>query len=227
MAAISERIPPLGSGDHLSWEEFERRLGTLPRGYRAELVEGVVFTVPPVKHEGHGKPHSGLGGWLMHYAAFTTGVEMSDNATLRCDSRNIFQPDALLRLEERLGGKSQVSEDDYLEGAPELIAEVAGTSAAQDLHEKLRVYERIGVREYIVWQVHDRKIDWFELRRGKYERLTADSGGLPHSNVFPGLVLDAAALLQGDLARVLTVLQQSLAQPSHAAFVRKLAERGQ
>lgn len=226
MALVVERIPPLGCGDHLSWEEFERRLSTLPRGYRAELVEGVVFMVPPVRHEGHGKPHSGLGGWLMHYAAFTPGVEMSDNATLRCDSRNIFQPDALLRLEERLGGKSQVTADDYLEGAPELIAEVAGTSAAQDLHEKLRVYERIGVREYLVWQVYDRKLDWFELRHGKFEPLLPNAAGITHSNVFPGLALDAAALLRGDLARVLLVLQQSLADPGHAEFVRHLSEQG-
>ncbi|HIK35038.1 MULTISPECIES: hypothetical protein [unclassified Thermosynechococcus] len=41
----------------------------------------------------------------------------------------MVQPDALLRL---VNGTSRISEEDYLEGAPELIVAIASSSAAYD-----------------------------------------------------------------------------------------------
>ena len=76
------------------------------------------------------------------------------------------------------GGQSRVSDDDYLEGAPELIVEIAASSATYDLHDKLRVYRRNGVREYVVWRVHDRQIDWFVLADEEYRRLEPDAAGV-------------------------------------------------
>ena len=55
-----------------------------------------------------------------------------------------------------------------IEGAPELVAEIAASSATIDLGDKLRAYRRNGVQEYIVWQVFDQKIDWFSLQNGDY-----------------------------------------------------------
>jgi len=37
----------------------------------------------------------------------------------------------------------------YLEGAPELILEIAGSSVSYDVHDTLEVYRRHGVREYL------------------------------------------------------------------------------
>jgi Uma2 family endonuclease len=37
--------------------------------------------------------------------------------------------------------------DGYIEGAPELIAEIAAGSASYDLHDKLNAYRRNKVRE--------------------------------------------------------------------------------
>lgn len=98
----------------------------------------------------HGQPHSYIMAWLGVYHAATPGTDLADNTTVRLDADNEPQPDALLRLEV---GNSQVDEDDYIAGAPELIVEIATSSAAYDLREKLQVYRRNGVREYIVWQV--------------------------------------------------------------------------
>ena len=52
-----------------------------------------------------------------------------------------------------------------------------------------------------------------------------DRDGLYRSKVFPGLWLDPAALLRGDLAGVLATLDRGLASPEHAAFVAKLADK--
>jgi len=49
-----------------------------------------------------------------------------------------------------------------------------------------------------------------------------DAQGLVRSEVFPGLWLDPAALILGDLATVLAVVQHGIASPEHDAFVARL-----
>ena len=80
----------------------------------------------------------------------------------------------------------------------------------------------VGVKEYIVWRVQDHEIDWLALREGRYEPLAPGPDGLLRSEAFPGLWLDPAALLRGDLAVVLSTVRQGLASPEHAAFVAGL-----
>ena len=161
----------------------------------------------------------------MTYCASTRGVWADDNATVRLDLDNEPQPDALLRIDEEAGGRSRISADDYIEGAPELIVEIAASSAAIDLHDKLRAYRRNGVQEYVVWRVMDREIDWFVLSDGEYHPLNPDTAGTIESRVFPGLRLAIDALLQGDTAGVLTELQNGLRTPRHSAFIESLAAR--
>ena len=219
-------IPPLESGDRLTRAEFERRYEAMPGVKKAELIEGVVYMPAAVRHEGHGRQHSVLAVWLGVYVANTPGVEASDNATVRLDLDNEPQPDLLLRLPESLGGQSRVDADGYIEGPPELVAEIAAGSAAYDLHQKLNVYRRHGVREYVVWRVLDAEIDWFILREGRFDRLAPDAAGIYKSEVFPGLWLDASALLRGDQAVVLDVLNDGLASAEHAEFVERLRKMG-
>jgi Uma2 family endonuclease len=221
-ASSCEAIPPLENGDVLTRAEFERRYEAMPRLKKAELIEGVVYVPSPVRHRYHGHQHTHLIGWLAQYEANTPGVEASDNVTVRLDLDNEPQPDALLFIDPACGGHVLIDADGYIEGAPELVAEVASSSASYDLHAKLRVYRRNGVHEYMVWRVLDQEIDWFVLRAGQYERLLLDTEGLYRSEVFPGLWLDPTALLRGDLATVLAVVQRGLASPEHAAFVKRL-----
>ena len=173
----------------------------------------------PVHHASHGKPHAHLIGWLVAYCVATPGVDLGDNVSVRLDPVSEVQPDALLRLEH---GQSRVSEDDFIEGAPELIAEVASSSAAIDLHRKLGVYLQSGVQEYLVWRTLDGEVDWFELRGGEYMPLAVDARGVVRSRVFPGLWLAGPSLLAGDMAAVLAELQRGLAAEEHAAFIRTL-----
>jgi Uma2 family endonuclease len=194
----------------------------MPEVKKAELIEGVVYMPSPVRVRKHGEPHSHIVTWLGTYAALTPGVHVADNATVRLDLDNEPQPDALLWLEHPAAGRSHVSEDDYLEGAPELIVEVAASGASYDLHEKLRAYRRNGVQEYIVWRVYDKQVDWFQLVNDEYSLLMPDADGIVHSKVFPGLRLAVAALLAGDMATVLAELQKELGAPEHAAFVERL-----
>lgn len=213
---------PLFPGDRLSRAEFERRYHAHPEIKKAELIEGVVYMPSSVTYKRHGSPHLYLSGWVSTYLAVTPRVEGADNATVRLDNHNEPQPDLLLRLDRALGGRSFVGPDDYLEGAPELIIEVAATSASYDLHDKKLVYARNGVREYLVAITHEERVVWFMLREGEYEQLAPGADGILRSECFPGLWLDAGALWRGDLAGLLAVAQQGLASAEHQAFVAQL-----
>lgn len=165
------KIPPLESGDRLTRYEFERRYHAMPDTKKVELIEGVVYLASPLRFNSHGKPHANLIGWLWNYKIATPGVELGDNSTVRLDLDNEPQPDVVLLIDESSGGQARISSDDYIEGAPELIAEVAGSSAANDLYDKKKVYRRNGVKEYIIWQSLDNKFDWFSLQNGEYVSL--------------------------------------------------------
>ncbi|MEQ9551908.1 MAG: Uma2 family endonuclease [Coleofasciculus sp. G3-WIS-01] len=215
-------IPPLESGDRLTRIEFERRYQQMPDNKKAELIEGVVYVASPVRANRHGKPHAQIVGCLLAYEAETPGAYLADNTTVRLDADNEPQPDALLRIEPEVGGNSRITEDDYIEGAPELIVEVAASSASYDLNDKLNAYRRNGVQEYIVWQSYENRIDWFRLEAGRYVSLEPDEAGIIRSGVFPGLWLAVNALREGNLAEVLAVLQQGIQTAEHKVFVQRL-----
>lgn len=215
-----EPVPPLENGDHLTRPEFERRYSAMPGVKKAELIEGKVHMPSPVHHETHGRPHAAVVTWLGYYRAFTPGTDLGDNSSVRIDWHNEPQPDALLMLAPERGGQARVGASNFIEGAPELIVEVSASTISYDLHEKFQAYERNGVREYVVWRVLDRELDWFVLREGRYVPLSPDAEGILRSEVFPGLWLDPAALLAGDLARVFAVVQRGTTSIEHAAFIR-------
>lgn len=216
-------IPRLENGDRLTRAEFERRYDAMPGLKKAELIEGVVYVPSPVGFKRHGKQTRHVSTWLGHYEAATPGAEGGDNTTLRLDLDNEPQPDAFLRIGPEAGGQSSTSDDGYVVGAPELAVEVAASSVSYDLHDKLKVYRRSGVHEYIVWRVDDEVIDWLGSENGEYRRQEPDASGLHRSRIFPGLWLDSAALLRGDLARVLSALDEGMRTPEHRAFVQRLA----
>src|SRR5215510_12464605 len=146
-------LPPLENGDRLTRSDFEQRYEAMPHVKKAELIEGIVYMLSPVRVRSHGKPHGQIMSWIGTYSAATLGVDFADSTTLRLDSDNEPQPDVMLWIDAAVGGHARVSDDDYLEGSPELIVEVAASSASYDLHVKREVYLRNGVQEYVVWRV--------------------------------------------------------------------------
>ncbi len=222
VAQTEVSLPILENGDHLTREEFERRYDAMPDLKKAELLEGIVYMGSPVRLERHGRPHVHITAWLGTYESQTPGVIAGDNTSVRIDDESMPQPDLCLIIDPARGGQATISEDDYIEGGPELVVEVSSSTVSIDLHTKLRVYRRNNVREYVVWRVLDGAIDWFVLREGEYVKLSPDPDGIYRSIVFPGLWLDPKSLVDKNLAGVLGVLGQGLATPGHAAFVARL-----
>lgn len=196
----------------------------MPNLKKAELLRGRVYVDGPVPHTTHGGPCADLMCLLGVYKWQTPGVSGLAHPTMRLDSLNEPQPDAVLMIEPRYGGQARISGDDVLTGAPELVAEVAYTRNCYDLDEKLEVYREFGVREYLVWRTVDQEFDWFTLRSGDFVTLEP-LGGVYRSEVFPGLWIDADNLMQDRLGSAHRVLADGIASPPHAAFIERLGAR--
>jgi Uma2 family endonuclease len=119
----------------------------------------------------------------------------------------------------------RVDEDEYLHGGPELIVEVSSSTESIDLHRKKHDYEKAGVREYVVLALRLQQVLWFVRQRGRYKEVPLPDDGLFRSRGFPGLWLDAEAMLDNQRQRVLEALGQGIATPEHAAFVARLAKQ--
>lgn len=217
-------LPPLENGDRLDQKTFHARYEAMPEGTRAELIGGVVHMPSPLKPR-HGRMHMRVNYWLVEYQDATPGVEAYDNTTAILGEESEPQPDAYLIVAPEKGGQMRMNEDEYLEGAPEFIVEVALSRESIDLHGKRTEYERAGVREYAVVALRQNQVFWFVSRNARFEDLPLGADGIFRSEVFPGLWLDPAALLRRDAARIREVLQPGLASPEHAAFVAMLAAR--
>ncbi len=217
----AQSVALLENGDVLTRREFERRYEAMPSLKKAELLEGVVYMSAAVRIT-HGKPHGQILGWLIAYCAETPYLECADNVTVRLNDENEVQPDAFLRLDDEVGGQSRVTDDDYIEGAPELVVEIANSSVSYDAHQKFDIYRRHGVREYLIWRIEDAAFDWFVLEDDTYLRLQPDQDGLLCSRVFPGLWLHVDALLANDMKRVLDVARQGTQSEQHRQFEAQL-----
>ncbi|MEN9270308.1 MAG: Uma2 family endonuclease [Thermostichales cyanobacterium HHBFW_bins_127] len=210
MTQGTTQIPPLENGDHLTRAEFERRYQAMPQVRKAELIEGTVYIMgSPLRLASHGQPHARIITWLGSYQVAHPQLVLAIEPTVRLDPDNEPQPDAVLFIP---GRQAIITPDDYIQGSPELIVEIAASSAAIDLHDKKRAYRRNRVQEYLVWRTLEGELDWFSLQADDYVPLPRDGEGIVRSQIFPGLWLAVPALLAGDLNRVLAVLQQGLSQ---------------
>lgn len=217
-----ERIPFLENGDCLDGEEFLRRWEAMPEVKQAELVEGVVFINAAVRFRSHGTPASAVVAWLQFYVAETPGLECGVEATVALDHSNLVQPDVCLLVSPEANGNCSLNEHGILEGSPELIVEISASSANRDLHQKKEVYEKLGVAEYIVWDVEKKEIIWFMNLPEGFLRQSPDKNGLLRSRVFPGLQLRSEDLLNRDLKALQGIVQTGVKSAEHEKFVQTL-----
>ncbi len=221
--ANSRTIPKLASGDRLTRDEFERRYTAMTHVKKAELIDGEVY-MPPAVTIDHAEPHAILIGCFIQYWFATLEVTVGDNATVRLDDRTEPQPDVSMFVRPEFGGRVAFV-DSYIDGTPELVAEIATTTASIDLNRKMLAYQRNGVSEYIVWRTHDEAIDWFLLRDGLFVRQQPDEHGIHKSVAFPGLWLNVTALLQGDRQALLETLVRGIHSDEHARFINGLRQK--
>jgi hypothetical protein len=196
-----------------------------PEGFKAELIGGTVYVMSSPVSLHHGKHHSRLVRVLCTYADETPGTEIGDNTTNKLGEESEPQPDAFLVIESACGGQTTLDEDGYVVGGPELVAEVAYSTASIDLNRKKADYEKAGVREYVVVLVREESVVWFARGDGGFVELQPGSDGVIRSGVFPGLWLDPKGFFERPPRKLYAVLNKGLASPEHAAFVAELEAR--
>jgi Uma2 family endonuclease len=121
--------------DYLSWNDDERW----------ELIDGVVYNMSPAPTTRHqniaGRLYSRLEQTLRGKPCqpFIAPVDVI------LSERDVVQPDVIVVCDP-----AKITEKN-IQGAPDLVVEVLSPStAAKDLREKKALYQRAGVREYLV-----------------------------------------------------------------------------
>lgn len=216
--------PPeqLRTGDRMTRSEFHALYLQTPKHFKAELIDGEVFVASPMKID-HSINQGPLAGALTHYENQTLGVQSGENATIVLDDKNEPQPDLFIRILPEYGGQSRTTDDGYIEGPPELVIEVSDTSRSIDLNRKRTLYQTQGVLEYLVIDLRDRRLHWFDLTED--DEYPGPNDGIYRIQAFPGLWLDSAALFDRNMARLIAAIDLGLATPEHAAFIAKLASQ--
>jgi Uma2 family endonuclease len=223
IAAAIGLPPPIREGDRLNSTDFLLRWDAMPSLKQAELIGGVVFLPSPVSLI-HSDVHGDIYPWLWLYKERTPGSHCGIDCTWMMGPKDVPQPDVFLRILPEYGGQSRV-EGKYPAGAPELIAEVSGSSLSRDLGIKLNLYRRMGVCEYLTIVLDTEQVIWRQLVRGRYREIAPDDDGLLRSRIFPGLWLDPAALWDPKLS-IRTAVEAGVRSAEHAAFVQTLHQRG-
>jgi Uma2 family endonuclease len=215
---------PLVNGERMTQPEFHRRYEMCGPDEKWELVGGIVYMASPLRLT-HSHYDEEIGFALGLYRRATPGVEALHNATTILGVHSEPQPDLGLRIVPEYGGQSRTNDEDYVEGPPELLVEVAYSTRTLDMHAKRADYQRAGAIEYLVLCVEEQEVHWFHFPSGRSIR--PDRQGISRSRAFPGLWLDTVAVLRLDSERVREVLEQGLASRGHATFVRRLQRQHQ
>jgi len=216
--------PLLFDGQRLDQPEFHERYLRMPEDFRAELIDGIVYTMNMALHPDHAGPEADVIGLLFSYRVETPGTVVHCEATTKLGARSEVQPDAVLQLDPAYGGRTRTDAKGYTVNAPELVVEVALSSLRIDLNQKKKIYEEAGALEYVVFDVSHRTFHWFALVDGRFQPLPADADGVFRSRAFPGLWIDGPAFVGGELARLMATLRLGLASAEHADFVARLAQ---
>lgn len=216
------RIHPLRNGDRLKQPEFHRRYEAHSGPEKFELIGGLVYQEPRRTYP-HARLQSRLCFTLGTYDRVTPGVETLPGVTVILNEDSEPRPDLTLRILREYGGASWVNADDYIEGSPELLAEIAYHSDSIDLHQKHDDYQRAGVQEYLVVCIEEKEIRWFDFAAG--DEIHANRKGVFCSRIFPGLWIDGPALIALNADGVDYTLQQGLSSRAHATFVCQLARK--
>ncbi len=138
--------------DYLSWPDEERW----------EIIEGRAYAMSPAPSLKHQNIVSNLHIKIKIHPQNPcyTGLAPTD---VVFDEKNVVQPDVFVVCDENK------LKEQCVEGAPEVIIEVVSPNTElKDRREKFRLYERFGVKEYILVYPEREYAEIYRLREGKY-----------------------------------------------------------
>ncbi|MGD0092096.1 MAG: Uma2 family endonuclease [Planctomycetota bacterium] len=201
------------------WREIPGHLRIQPQAAPARTVSG-----PASQETGAQDLASTLiAEWLWTYAEGTKGCQAGDSAAWSLLAE-LPQPDHFLRILPGCGGQSFI-EAEFYRGAPELIVEVAPSGDECSFPQNKALYAKAGVRESLAVLLEEKEVSWEGWAGDNYAALAQSPDGIRRSLFFPGLWLDVQALLDGNAARLIQVLELGLQTAEHTEFVARLGAR--
>ncbi len=136
---------------------------------RWELIDGVPYNMTPAPTTRHQRISGSIFSLLSGYLRGKVCTPFYAPTDVVFDEHNVVQPDLLVVCDQ-----GKITEAN-IQGAPDLIIEILSPSTGRkDRREKKALYERFGVREYIVLDPFNETV----------ERLTLADGGYGQPDVF-------------------------------------------
>lgn len=139
--------------DYLTWPDEERW----------EVIDGIAYNMTPSPTAKHQQVAGNLYGILRDKLRGKPCRPFIAPLDVYLDDYNFIQPDVMVVCD---GKKIR----DRIYGAPDLIIEVLSpTTSLKDKREKKSLYERFGVKEYVIVHPVEMFIERYRLVKGKYK----------------------------------------------------------
>ncbi len=140
--------------DYKNWSDDERW----------EIIDGVAYNMSPAPKVKHQKISRNITWAIGKNTSKLKECEFFEAPTdVVLDEFNVVQPDIFVVCD-----KSKVTEDN-IKGAPDLVIEIVSKSTeVKDKREKLFLYEKHGVKEYIIVFPEREYVERYVLQNGRY-----------------------------------------------------------
>lgn len=126
---------------HFTWADYRAWRGD----ERWELIDGVAYAMAPAPSIRHQTVALALGSRLEQALRGRPCRPFVAPTDVRLSEQDVVQPDILVVCD------AGIITETHIDGAPDLVVEVLSPStAALDLRQKKALYERAGVREYVL-----------------------------------------------------------------------------
>jgi Uma2 family endonuclease len=127
--------------DRFTWQDYQ----TWPDSERWEIIDGVAFAMSPAPSTKHQTVAVNL---LVKFSQACAGKPCKPFVAptdVKLSDQDVVQPDILVVCDPAKITPS------HIEGAPDVIVEILSpNTSTKDLREKKALYERAGVKEYVV-----------------------------------------------------------------------------
>ncbi|MBV9231109.1 MAG: Uma2 family endonuclease [Chloroflexi bacterium] len=152
-------------------------------GQRYEILDGVLYLMPPSPSPWHQKATTRLSAFLVTHIEFAgLGEVFSGPLDVELAPDVVVQPDILVVLKDNC---SKIISS-HIVGAPDLVVEVASPSTAKyDRRKKYNAYAHAGVREYWIIDPIKCTIEVLILEAGTYH----SAGVFRGDDLLPSLVV--------------------------------------
>ncbi|WP_321277371.1 Uma2 family endonuclease [Thiomicrorhabdus indica] len=155
MAVKVEYLPEYTYQDYLDWEGDW------------ELIQGVPYAMAPAPTIKHQLISNALGHFLYQALERCEKCKSLIAADWKIDNETVVQPDNLVICHTPM-------HPNYLSQSPELIFEILSPSTAKkDQTLKFELYEKEGVKFYVLVDPEEEVVKAYELKEGRYVIITS------------------------------------------------------